>query len=452
MITIAAVLAIGCGLVVGVVAALRSAHRDPAADLRVAAASAHHSARRLRSMLVVGEVAVSATLLVGALLLVRTLFALEHTDVGFDTAGLYGVTVTPPRGLNAADRAAYAAEVRDRFVRERGAQNVVLTGQPAGQPDGMQLAVWETPEAPRDPTSGTDGTALYTVPAEDFAMMHLPIVAGRTFADGSSARREVIVSRSLAKQIAAGGNPIGARFRNARARTWGANYVTPGKAAPASPDEPWRTIVGVVPDVMTDLIQGKADPGLYTPLSFADTARVGPRINLLVRDRAPDAATRLSRIAASLRDGTSPAAIVKVRDVIDTTLAEPRFTMRVLAAFAILGLVLAAIGLFGVISYSVGQRTREIGVRMALGATRPSIARLVVGDGIRLAAMGIVLGLAGALVATRLVQSVLYGVSRFDPIAFAGGAALLLVVAAVACVAPMLRATAIDPAAAVRAD
>ncbi len=452
MIAIAAVLAIGCGLVVGVLAAMRSAYRDIAVDLRVGAANAGYGARRLRSMLVVGEVAVSATLLVGALLLVHTLFALEHTDVGFDTRGLYGVTINVPRGMNAPDRAAFAVKVRDRFGRERGSRNVVLSDQAAGSPGGMQLAVWETPDAPRDPRSGTDGTAMYTVPAEYFAMMQMPLVAGRTFDDGSFARHEVIVSRSLASQIAPGGNPIGARFRNARARTWGSNTVTPGKAATASPDEPWRTIIGVVPDVMTDLIHGKADPGLYTPMSFTDTNRIGRRVNLLVRDDAPDAAVELSRIAATVRDGGPPATIVKVRDAIDTSLAEPRFTMRVLAAFATLGVVLAAIGLFGVISHSVGQRTREIGVRMAMGATRASIARLVVGDGVRLASIGIVVGLVGALMATRLVQSVLYGVSRFDPIAFAGGAVLLLVVAAVACVAPMVRATAIDPALAVRAD
>ena len=260
------------------------------------------------------------------------------------------------------------------------------------------------------------------------------------------------MSQSLANQLAPGRSTIGLRIRNARARTWGSNF-SPGKQATPSPDEPWQTIIGVVPDVMTNLVQAAPDPGLYRPLSLADTAAMmGPRITILVRDTTPDAAERLTRIAASARPADPPPSVLRVREAIDASLAEPRFTMRVLAAFAVLGVVLAAIGLFGVISYSVGQRTREIGVRMALGATRASIAQLVVGDGIRLASIGIVVGLAGALVATRLVQTVLYGVSRFDPIAFAGGAVLLLIVAAVACVAPMLRATTIDPALAVRAD
>jgi putative ABC transport system permease protein len=124
----------------------------------------------------------------------------------------------------------------------------------------------------------------------------------------------------------------------------------------------------------------------------------------------------------------------------------------VLATFAALGVLLAAIGLFGVISYTVGQRTREIGIRMTLGATRTSIARLVISDGLRLAVIGIALGLLGATVATRLIQSSLYGVSRLDPLSFALGAVVLLFVAVGACAAPMWRATAVDPVIAVRAD
>ena len=180
--------------------------------------------------------------------------------------------------------------------------------------------------------------------------------------------------------------------------------------------------------------------------------RAGASVTIVVRDEDPDAAARLGQIAESIRRGGPPPTVLDVREQIDASLVEPRYIMRVLGAFAVLGVILAAIGLFGVISYSVGQRTREIGVRMALGATRASIAQLVVGDGVRLAAAGVVVGLAAALLATRLVQSVLYGVSRFDPVAFAAGAVLLLVVAAVACVAPMLRATAIDPALAIRAE
>jgi ABC-type antimicrobial peptide transport system permease subunit len=144
--------------------------------------------------------------------------------------------------------------------------------------------------------------------------------------------------------------------------------------------------------------------------------------------------------------------IASVRQHIDDSAAEPRFAMRIMTIFAALGVLLAAIGLYGVISYSVGQRTREIGVRMTLGASRRSIAGLVVGDGIRLALIGIAVGLVGAVAATRLIQGLLYGVPRLDPFAFGVGAVVLLTVAVVACVVPMWRATGVDPVIAVRAE
>jgi ABC-type antimicrobial peptide transport system permease subunit len=175
-------------------------------------------------------------------------------------------------------------------------------------------------------------------------------------------------------------------------------------------------------------------------------------MTLLVRLKGERSPALLRQFAATVVPGAPRPVIANVRESIDESMAGPRFTMRVVTTFAAVGVLLAAIGLFGVISYSVGQRTREIGVRMTLGATRASIARLVVGDGLRLAIIGIALGLLGATAATRLIQSLLYGVSRLDPISFTLGAALLLVVAVVACALPMWRATAVDPVVAVRAD
>ena len=144
--------------------------------------------------------------------------------------------------------------------------------------------------------------------------------------------------------------------------------------------------------------------------------------------------------------------ITNVRQRLDQSIADPQFVMLILAIFAALGVVLASVGLFGVISYTVGQRTREIGIRMTLGATRGVIARLVVGDGLRLVVVGIALGLAGATAATRLIQSMLYGVSRFDAISFALAAVAVLATSLVASAVPMVRATGIDPAVTLRAE
>jgi ABC-type antimicrobial peptide transport system permease subunit len=175
-------------------------------------------------------------------------------------------------------------------------------------------------------------------------------------------------------------------------------------------------------------------------------------LTLYVRLRENPSTASLTRFAESVQPSGTKPVIANLRQQIDDSAAEPRFAMRIMTLFAALGVVLAAIGLYGVISYTVGQRTREIGVRMTLGASRGSIARLVVGDGIRLAIIGIAVGLGGAVVATRLIQGLLYGVPRLDPFAFGAGAVALLAVAIVACVVPMSRATGVDPVIAVRAE
>jgi hypothetical protein len=396
----------------------------------------------------------STTLLVAALLLVRSLIALEHTDVGFDAQGLYGISVRTPRGTPPPARAALAATLHERLAHAPGVESAVITDQIPGGPSFTALGVWETPDHPRSPADAHAGATYYVVPPEFFRMMRMPLIAGRTFDSGSAARHEVVVTRSFAKEVAGANSPIGLRIRNAIARARGSNMITPGKAPTPTPDEPWQTIVGVVPDVITNLTQTAPPAAIFRPLSLTDSlaGTIPMSIRILVRDVDANASARLARIAAGPGLDGPPPPIVNVREVIDATLMEPRYVMRVLVVLASLGVVLAAIGLFGVISYSVGQRTQEIGVRMALGATRASIAQLVVGDGLRLAAVGIGAGLAGSLVMTRLLKSVIHGVTRIDPIAFAGGAVLLLLIAGIACVAPMLRATAIDPARAIRVD
>jgi putative ABC transport system permease protein len=273
-----------------------------------------------------------------------------------------------------------------------------------------------------------------------FAVLQMPFRAGHTFDQGSARRNEAIVSVSLARQLWPNESPLGRRFRNAL-------------PAPDGSHEPWRTVIGVVPDMVEDLLEGPAHLATYAPRLPADPKTMASnQVTMLVRLRAGDDAALVKRIASSLSGDDTRPVITNVRESINESMAEPRFIMQVLATFAVLGVLLAAIGLFGVISYSVGQRTREIGVRITLGATRASIARLVVGDGLRLATIGVVLGLFGATAATRLIQTLLYGVSRFDPLAFVSGALLLLVVAAVACAVPMWRATAVDPVVAVRAE
>lgn len=456
VLAIASSIAILSGLAIGVITALRSAHRDVALALRVGAASTAHAARRLRSLLVVGEVALSTTLLVAALLLVHALFGLQHTNLGFDARGLYGVAFQVPRGMQPAARAAFASEAGERMAAVPGVSDAIESGNVPGGRGFTMIAAWETPDHPRDPRDADGGTSVYNVPPRYFSMLRMPLLAGRPFDEGSHERNDVIVSQALANQVSPGSSPVGLRIRNALVRTRSSISFNPGQKAAPTPDEPWQTIIGVVPDVVTSLVQQAPDLAIYHPLALGDTAPPGPfggaPVTIIARLDNQAALPRIRQFASAMQRGGPGATVTNVRESIDASLAEPQFIMRILATFAALGVVLAAIGLFGVISYTVGQRTREIGVRMTLGATRASIARLVVGDGLRLAMIGVALGLVGAAAATRLIQSLLYGVSRLDPLSFGTGAILLLGIAVVACAVPMWRATAVDPVIAVRAE
>jgi putative ABC transport system permease protein len=435
ILSISSVLAVACGLTIGLLAALRSAHRDLGTTLRAGTSRAPLTGR-LRASLVVGEVALSATLLVGALLLIHAVFDLQRTRLGFDARGLYGVTFALEEQKSPAERGAFASMVRGRTARIPGVEGVTLAGNTPSPHYFRMLSALETPERPATGEVPT-ATGIFVVAADYFSMLRMPLLAGRTFDEGSLTRNEVIVSTALARQLWPNENPIGRRVRNSIPR-------------PGQPLEPWQTVIAVVPDVVTDLVEGALHPAIYRPLiteSFSGNA-----LAVIVRSRGENAMTSLRTLAEAVQPNNLDIVIANVRELIDESLAQPRFTMRVLVIFAALGVLLAAIGLYGVISYSVGQRTREIGVRMTLGATRNSIARLVVGDGIRLAILGIAIGILGAVAATRLIQKLLYGVSPLDPFAFGMGAALLLAVSVAACVIPMLRATGVDPVIAVRVE
>jgi predicted permease len=432
---IAAVLALASGLAIGLLAALRIAHRELGTSLRTGASSAAPGGRRLRASLVVGEVALSTTLLVGALLLIHAVFDLQHTRLGFNARDLWAVSFPVAHDDASAKGAAFATLLRERAARIPGAERMTLAGSAPGIGNWVALSSFETPEHPADGVEPM-GTSQEVVAADYFSVMELPLLAGHTFDEGSAARHEVIINSSLAHELWPGGDAIGRRFRNS-------------VRAPGRPPEEWQTVIGVVPDVVRSLVETAAQPATYRPLDAANDAG---RLTLLVRLHGEDPAARLREFVTMVRPDARGVVIESVREKIDRSMAEPRFTMRVLVVFAMLGVLLSAIGLFGVISYNVGQRTREIGVRMTLGATRASIARLVVGHGIRLALIGTIVGLLGAVAATRLIQGMLYGVSPLDPFSFGLGAALLLVISIIACTAPMLRATGVDPVIAVRAE
>jgi predicted permease len=416
------------GLGLGVFVGLRTAREGLAEALRAGGGGGRRG-RRLRSSLVVTEIALSATLLVGALLLVRSVINLQNTQLGFDARNLYGITFSLRNGP-AATAAARSAFTHDLLARGRqllGTNNVTLaaTIPPNG---GFVLGAFETADNP-----GQVGSPQ-TVSANEIAPDYLSVMAialreGRTFDASSAANKEVIVNEALARQLWPTSDALGRRFRVTGA---------------------WWTVVGVTRDAFSHgLLDEKAEPAIYSPLGSLEDGRV----TLIVRaPNGVDPTPALRQLAASLRPGTAIPTITSVEQSLSDSMAEPRFSMLVLATFAGLAVILAAIGLYGVISYSVAQRTKEIGIRVTLGATRSAIARLVVGDGLRLALLGVVLGLCGAMAGTRLIQAALYGVQRGDPVSFVVGAAVLMVVSTAACILPTLRATSVDPVVAVRTE
>jgi putative ABC transport system permease protein len=264
-----------------------------------------------------------------------------------------------------------------------------------------------------------------------FKMMGIPLVAGNTFSDTTDKSDQVVVNEGFAKKYWRGQNAVGRRLR----------VVYNGKGD-------WQTIVGVVRDAfVSGLTSDASQPLLYQPF------RGNYQPSLVVRMKPGANPIGSVRATVPTLDRTLPPPnVTNVEDAMAESISGPRFTMLLLAMFTVLALVLAAVGLYGVLAYAVTQRTREIGIRIALGATRRAIARAIVGQGAIFAASGVVLGLAGAYWATRFIDKMLYGVPRGDPYSFLAGALLLFATAIVACLVPMRRAVAVDPLIAMRAE
>jgi len=275
-----------------------------------------------------------------------------------------------------------------------------------------------------------------------FDTMHMAFERGGTFTDTTAAANEVIVNASFARKHWPDGNALGHRLRIAQ-----------------TDSEPWMHIVGVVADAnMQGPTVESSTPMFYVPdrIEATDVLRGGA---FAIRDQTilirTDADARALTPAAAMLTQLGvkrPSPPAPVSRVIDASIAAPKFVMLLLTVLTCLALALATIGLYGVMTYTVAQRTREIGIRVALGATEARIARGVIGSATALAVIGGVLGLAAAGWATKLIATELYGVTRLDPASFIVGGAVLLTAALVACVVPTRRALAVDPVTAIRAD
>jgi putative ABC transport system permease protein len=268
-----------------------------------------------------------------------------------------------------------------------------------------------------------------------FMTMGIPLLAGRTFseADGPDAPQVAIVSVALAKKYWSGENPVGKRLRFER-----------------DPKAPWFTVVGLVGDVRQLGLEKSAPPLLFFPYQQFPI----PFTQVAVRSTLPvSAVTSLLRGQLASIDRDLPfGEIVTLDAVVDRSMEQPRFRTLLIGLFALLALVLAAIGVYGLISYTVAQRTREIGIRMALGAHPGQVLGPMMREGLVLAGLGIAIGMAGSLAMARLLSTFLFGIGATDPATFAAAAALLVVVALAASYIPSRRALKVDPLTALRAE
>lgn len=431
-----------CAVAFGLVAAIQGPRATRFAVLRASSVSTADRKRgRIRALLLISESALSVVLLVGAALLVRTMMNYHAIDPGFDPRGVYAVSVSLPeaRYPSAANRALYASQLLAAARRIPGVEGATIAGSAPGQ-SGVMIAEWEADKSAGTGKSAGEGsgsgfTAMNTVAPEYFAIMRMPIVAGHSFDAGASGRNEVIVSASLARQLFGAQDAMGKRFRA-------------GSNGPAA--LPWNTVVGVVADAnLLGLGEEGRLPAIYYP---ADPAP-DQFFTLIVRmanDVSPADAFR--RIARTIDPAMPPVTTLALPELLLHSVAMQQFLMTLLSAFAVLAAVLCAVGLYGVITYAVSQSTREIGIRMALGAARRDVAALVLRQGVVLAATGVMAGLVLSAWGTRLLRGSLYGVSATDPASYAVGAAVLLGLAVAACVGPTLRAIRIEPMTAMRSE
>lgn len=424
--------AIVIGLLFGTLGVWQLAHGTHEA-LKSGATSVSQSKKgdRLRSVFVISEMAMSAALLVGATLLIRSVRHLQQTDIGIKPHGLYMMNLALPQThyATAPARVAVMATILQRIQQLPAVAAVSAASTPPGWRSFAVGALVAEGDPPAD-KSAMNFIDRNNVQPSFFATTGIKLLEGSTFSDTGEHSDELIVNEGYAYSRWTRGSVLGRRIRNIFDK-----------------NGDWKRIVGVVGNAAIGgpLTDG-TKPLLYLPYSGTGTA-------LMIRGRGET--SPLQAIRALLR-GIDPAIRITkldaMDDVIARSIAAPRFVMLLLSVFTVLAVVLAMIGLYGVMSYMVMQRTREIGIRIALGAPAARVARTVVARGVGLAAIGGVLGLLLSRWGGKLIENQLYGVERSDPVSFALGAGALLVTAVLACVIPTRRALAVDPITAIRAD
>ena len=436
------------GILFGLVPAISASRPNLAATLNESSSRSGVGFRsgKMRSLLVVSEMALALILVIGAGLLVRTFMNLQAVDPGFDTHNVLTMAMSI-NGDRFQKTAGVAQIVRDGSERVTGLPGVTSVAAACCLPlqggFGVPFDVVGRPKG-NDPSTG--GAGIFTVSWNYLNTFKVPIVRGRNFTehDDGSSPGVVIINEAMAKEYWPKGDPLSDR-------------VLVGVGMGEVFAEPPRQVIGVAGDMRNGGLDQEPAPTMYVPIAqmpdkvTALNSRVAP-LWWIVRSRM-DPHTLVKPISAALRDATAGLPVGHVRtmdEIAGSTISRQRFSMMLLTIFGSSAMLMAAIGIYGFMAYSVQQRTQELGIRMALGAQAPNIRNMVIRQGMVLAIIGVVIGIGGAFWLTRFLASFLFGVKAWDPLAFIVTPLLLSAVALVAIWIPAYRATRVDPMTALR--
>jgi putative ABC transport system permease protein len=421
------------GVTFGLAPAWHGARVDVNTTLKATSRSSSVARPWLRKSLAGLELALATVLLIGAALLGRSLIALQRVPLGFDPDSVISFQVSlPPTKYNGPKRVAFYRDLAQRLKTLPGVRDA---GVSSGVPFGVGNYTTSPFSAPGSPTLPPDASVPIDwriVSQGFFSTMRIPVLRGRDFSEGDTAANApnvIVISAAAGRTLWGDADPMG---RTARRVSDGSEY----------------TVVGVVGDVRSTTLN-RESPALYH-----SAGRTWPRMDIVIRT-ASDATPVMAAVRQAVRELDPEVPLMNIRPMaqwVSTGAAQPRLNATLLGVFAAMALLVSAIGTYGVLAYSVSQRTKELGLRIALGADRRGLVRLVVGEGMTVGVAGIILGILAAAATGRLLSSLVFNISVWDPLTYVGVATALGLVALVSCAVPAIRASRIDPMEALRLD
>ena len=427
------------GLIFGLAPAFHSSKRELVETLKEGGRGNSEGARRnkVRSVLIVAELAIAVVLLVGAGLLIQSLWRLQKVNSGLQPENVLTFALGLPEKYNYEKQAQFFIDLKSRLESTPGVQSAssILPLPLSGDRFSISFEIEGRPMAPKDHPSGD----FFAAGVGYFRTMGIPIIKGRDFDDRDrhGSTPVIIITETLARQFFPNEDPIGKR-------------IEPGINTIEDEDTTMREIVGIAADVRNRSLDTPPKPAYYVPQTQVpfDSA-----VMVVKTSGEPHGLISAATKQVAALDQDLPLYGAKsMEEYLSSSVAAPRFSTTLLAIFAAVALVLTVVGLYGVMSYSVAQRTNEIGIRLALGAQSRDVLLMIVKQGGTLILLGLAIGLVGAYLATRAIASLLFGVTAKDPFTFGTVAVLLAIVALLACYVPALRATKVDPMDALRCE